>query len=374
MSVDMLFLDSKATLMGVSVAASRVPTYVQQLTAGSLYSVAGFDCFRFRNDSEFFGLAHSNTQLLDLIGELTAVKSTVSDMPGEKNHLMTTIKMDTGASVTLSMFDTHAVALHKRLESMSGDPMVIVATSLNPKIVGGRLFPNATSGTHIYFDKETNAGEAFFYKLVTAVTGLRSYAPLLKKHAKVEHLTISELNDFVISAQSQMDKGWCYVPCTKCTKKLQRTVSAFTCVHCDNPHAVGALRYRVEMGVADDTAEGVFVCFDSVMTKLHNLQANEAGLMLVRVTAYNFTTHHQTFTITRILSERERVPFPDFVENGGNNDGDDGPGANTAPAKAEAGSSGQLSAPGTGATLPAKTSKRPSVNASSKVVKKACIG
>ena len=40
-------------------------------------------------------------------------------------------------------------------------------------------------------------------------------------------------------------------------------------------------RYRVELGIADDTAESVFVCFDGVMTKLHNLKANEAGHMLV---------------------------------------------------------------------------------------------
>ncbi|KAF8082784.1 hypothetical protein N665_0808s0020 [Sinapis alba] len=399
MSLDMLLLDSKVTtLMAASLAASRVPTYGQQITAGLMYSVAGFDvassplsneCFRFRSDSEFFGLANSNTQLPDFIGEITAVKSTVSDTPGEKNHLMVTIKMDTGVSVTLSMFDAHAVSLHKRLDSMSNDPRVIVSTSLNPKIVGGRLFLNATSGTHIYFDKETNAGEALFYK-----------------HAKVEHMTIYELNEFVISAQSQdidficsgrvtgikMDKGWCYVACSKCTKKLQRTASAFTCMHCDNPHAVGALRYRVEMGVADDTAEGVFVCFDGVMTKLHNLQANEAGHMLVipafildmegktytfqvRVTAYNFTANHHTFTITSILKECERAPLPDFVDNGANGDhGDDMPGANTAPAKVEAGSSGERSALNTGAALSAKAPKSPLANASSKVGKKACIG
>lgn len=37
----------------------------------------------------------------------------------------------------------------------------------------------------------------------------------------------------------------------------------------------------MELGIADDTAEGVFVCFDGVMTKLHNVKANEADHMLV---------------------------------------------------------------------------------------------
>ncbi|KAG2283849.1 hypothetical protein Bca52824_055069 [Brassica carinata] len=38
--------------------------------------------------------------------------------------------------------------------------------------------------------------------------------------------------------------------------------------------------YRVELVIADDTAEGAFGCFDGVMTKLHNLRAAEAGQML----------------------------------------------------------------------------------------------
>ncbi|WZZ64965.1 hypothetical protein YC2023_076335 [Brassica napus] len=125
----------------------------------------------------------------------------------------------------------------------------------------GRLFLNATSGTHVYFDKETNAGEVLFYQLVARDTGLPSAAPLLRGYAKVEPLKIAELNNFIVTAPTQVkylaeidflcagrvarvdaDKGWCYVACSKCSRKLQRTVSAFTCVRCANPHAIEALR------------------------------------------------------------------------------------------------------------------------------------
>ncbi|WZZ36509.1 hypothetical protein YC2023_019910 [Brassica napus] len=113
-----------------------------------------------------------------------------------------------------------------------------------------------------------------------------------------------------------------------------------------NANAVGVLRYRVELVIADDTAEGAFGCFDGVMTKLHNLRAAEAGVnpeditmppfitdmegktftFQVRVNTYNFTAHHQTFTITHILTEHERVPVPDYVVDveteEGSSDGD----------------------------------------------------
>ncbi|CAN7045254.1 unnamed protein product [Brassica oleracea var. botrytis] len=95
------------------------------------------------------------------------------------------------------------------------------------------------------------------YVLVARDTGLTPAAPLLRAYAKVESMTIAELNNFVITAPSQeidflctgrvssvdADKGWCYVACSKCSRKLQRSVAAFECARCNNSHAVGSLRY-----------------------------------------------------------------------------------------------------------------------------------
>lgn len=35
----------------------------------------------------------------------------------------------------------------------------------------------------------------------------------------------------------------------------------------------------------------------------------------VRVSAFNFTANHQTFTISRIISQGDRLPHPEFVDN-----------------------------------------------------------
>lgn len=45
--------------------------------------------------------------------------------------------MCSDVAVTLSLFDAQAVSFHKKLEDMTHDPKVIVATSINPKMVGG---------------------------------------------------------------------------------------------------------------------------------------------------------------------------------------------------------------------------------------------
>ncbi|CAF1697839.1 hypothetical protein YC2023_034855 [Brassica napus] len=117
--------------------------------------------------------------------------------------------------------------------------------------------------------------------------------------------------------------------------------------------------YRVEMSIADETAEGLFVCFDWVMTKLHNMRPYEACHLLappfvadmegktykfqVKVSAYNFTENHQIFTISCILSEGDRMPLRQFVVNGGDDDnGDDNSGAISVGVKVETGGSSQV--------------------------------
>ncbi|CAN6925573.1 unnamed protein product [Brassica oleracea] len=420
MWMDLLMVDVNSTMMQVTISASRLPQFREMLHAGTLFSVSSFDvsrcaqnfwltdsslmirfsestsfqvltepvshlpeeAFRFRNQQELIGLANTNNQLPDIIGEIVSVKSTVCDPPEEKNRVMVTLKLESDETVTLSLFDSQAVAFHKQLEAMRVDPKVMVVTSINPKIVGGRLFLNATSGTHVYFDKKTIAGAARFYKLIARDTGLPSAAPLLKSYAKVETMTIADLSSFIVTDASQeidflctgkvvrvdTDKGWCYVACSKCSKKLQRTESAFTCGVCSNSHAVGAFgNYRVEMAISDDTAEGTFVWFDGVLTKLHSIRASEASQMLaedgvnpedtglppfiadmegktytfqVRVTAFNFTEHHKTFTITCIAEDHGRLPVDDVVNNGDDDDDDDDAGSPTIEPSPAAGDQG----------------------------------
>ncbi|KAF8096726.1 hypothetical protein N665_0303s0049 [Sinapis alba] len=392
MGVDMILIDAQSTLMAATVTVSRLAIFRHQLHAGSTFTLAGFDVvrcnpnfrltdslltirfrestrlaplaepvspilmerYRFRDYDSLYALANTNTQLPDVIGELIAVKSTVSDNPQGRERVMATIKIDnSGVSVTLSMFEAQALVFHTKLEDFGCDPRVVVATTVNPRIVGGRLFLNATSGTLIFFDKETHAGEVLISEMVCKYSGKSAAPSLLRGYTKIEPLSISELNRFVITARPQdiefvctgkvtgirLDRGWCYVSCSSCSKKLQRTVSSFTCISCNNPNAVGVLRYRVEMSIADDTDEGLFVGFDGEMTKLHNMRAYEAGHLMagpgenpeaaqpppfladmvgntysfqVSVRRFNFTSNHQTFTIAHIMDERDRLPLPEF--------------------------------------------------------------
>ncbi|KAJ4905969.1 hypothetical protein Rs2_09627 [Raphanus sativus] len=170
MWADLLLVDVNGTIMQASISSNRLPRYQEQLIAGTMFSISGFDVawcaqnfrltdssllirfsettsfkelsdpvsplptegFRFRNQSELHGLANTNSHLPDIIGEILGVRSTVTDPPEAKNRVMVTIRLDSDDTVTLSLIDSQAVALHMQLESMRVDPKV------NPKLVGGR--------------------------------------------------------------------------------------------------------------------------------------------------------------------------------------------------------------------------------------------
>ncbi|CAF2098069.1 unnamed protein product [Brassica rapa] len=132
MWMDLLMVDINSTVMQVTISAGRLPQFREMLCAGTMFSVSGFDvsrcaqnfrltdsslmirfnestsfqeltepgsplpdeAFRFRTHSELIGLANTNTQLPDIIGEILSVKSTVCDPPEEKNRVMVTLKLD----------------------------------------------------------------------------------------------------------------------------------------------------------------------------------------------------------------------------------------------------------------------------------------
>ncbi|KAF2610455.1 hypothetical protein F2Q70_00011733 [Brassica cretica] len=64
--------------------------------------------------------------------------------------------------------------------------------------------------------------------------------------------------------------GWCYISCSKCTRKLQRRLSSFACTAFHDENAVELL---VTVFPVHRTAD--FLSFDTEITKLTNLRAGE---------------------------------------------------------------------------------------------------
>ncbi|CAN6900346.1 unnamed protein product, partial [Brassica oleracea] len=76
----------------------------------------------------------------------------------------------------------------------------------------------------IFFGKETHAGEVCFYELISKYSGNNPAPSLLRGYAKVEPLSISELNQFVITCKPQEIEFVCTGKVIGIRWKFQRRV------------------------------------------------------------------------------------------------------------------------------------------------------
>ncbi|WZZ56956.1 hypothetical protein YC2023_057063 [Brassica napus] len=199
----------------------------------------------------------------------------------------------------------------------------------------GRLFLNASSGAYIYFDSETPARKEEFDKLTGDGTYQTTSSSKLVHAQKVEPLTVAELNQYVIIADPQKkDIGNTYDEIRKCSPHKS---TSFTYPFPYN-------RYRVILTVSDATDTAAFLGFDMEVVKLRNIQASEAAQIVgigvdaqvdtdlprflakifgntytfqLKLKDFNFTSKHQTFTVSCVFPSQELAPAPAFVVNVG---------------------------------------------------------
>ncbi|KAL0797217.1 hypothetical protein Bca101_068594 [Brassica carinata] len=357
MSVEMLLIDESDTLVQGCLPAGFQSQFRERLIEGSVYTLSGFDVtrsnpkfrltdgpvsirfnectaveklastartiptehVRFRTHKQILELANSGRQLPDVIGELRAIRSTITDRIPGAQRVMLTLRVDGDVNVCVSLFDSLALAFHTKLDGYGREPKIVIVTGINPKVVLGKLYLNGTSASRIFFDSDTLVGK----DRLDRQCGGRDEAESSSKvvHAqKIEPLTIDELNQFVLSAEPQIIEFLC-------TAKVTEIL-------------LGDGWYRVVLSVSDPTGTASFVGFDKEVAKLTQVLASEAAhivgigvnarvdtclpraladivgnsyIFQLKLTDFNFTANHQTFTISRIFTTPQMAPNPNFA-------------------------------------------------------------
>ncbi|XP_048604021.1 uncharacterized protein LOC125581884 isoform X2 [Brassica napus] len=89
--------------------------------------------------SEILSLANTNRKLPDILGELTAIRSTINDRTHSSQHVILTLHIDRDVYECVSLFDGLAYVFHDKLKSYGSEPKVVLVT-------GNRLYFSNTMG------------------------------------------------------------------------------------------------------------------------------------------------------------------------------------------------------------------------------------
>ncbi|KAJ4906942.1 Uncharacterized protein Rs2_10600 [Raphanus sativus] len=212
-------------------------------------------------------------------------------------------------TVYLSLWYEAASTFRGLLNAGDRSQSVLLVTSVNPKVFGGNLYLNSTQGTRFFFD--TNIPEVAEFVSSVGATAVQGYTCIdtLEGIKKNELVSIGDLNTFISNSNEQ------------------RHGTSLNCTRCVTSDLTGVLRFRVELAVDDGKDSVTFVVLDKEMSKLTKQDAavlaldmvHEGGeerlpgcleelegkefVFQIRVTPFNFTPNHRTFTVSTITED-----------------------------------------------------------------------
>nr|VDD24960.1 unnamed protein product [Brassica oleracea] len=305
--------------------------------------------FMLRKFEHLQALANTNLELPDVVGMIRSVQGSDLSDATVMTRVVVRFVIEPNVVVYLSLWDEAAATFWGLISSGERAQSVMVVTTVNPKIFGRNLYLNSTPATKFYSDMNLPAIAQFTASLGGPVGEAFPCIDTKEAIKKKEHVSIGDLNKFISNSDEQTQEaefickarvlevlqqnGWSFVSCTGCSRKLDQSGNSLCCNRCVNANVTGVIKYRVELSVDDGNDNATFVVFDIDMLNLIKKDAatltveemnggggeqlpqclEELGgkefVFQIRVTPFNFTPNHHTFTVCGISDHIEPETF-----------------------------------------------------------------
>ncbi|KAH0878446.1 hypothetical protein HID58_065840 [Brassica napus] len=348
MGFGLFLIDQKGTTIHAFIPANRIACYEEDLKAGVIYKIkkflvidnktsykvtshkfliqftqqtvlaptdhAGHDIlrqnFRIRSYAEFNEAVNKNEDLYDALGKLVLINDENFNSGVTNKRIDIHMQLKDGPIVRVTLWGNVAANFQKKLMESVDKPMVILATTMNPKTFRDVFCLSSTSSTRIFFDNDIEPTTNY-------LTWLRENGKdsevTTSEVTKPETFTLSELHQFlqndtpptgtfccfatIVDILPQY--GWYRVELTVCDKE---NVATFVIFDKDTAKLAGRKAAEI-LKDAQDGENGVIDIHNSIPGCLEEI-VGRTYKFEVKFTPFNFTTPtRQTFTVTQILEE-----------------------------------------------------------------------
>ncbi|PNY15141.1 replication protein A 70 kDa DNA-binding subunit [Trifolium pratense] len=235
-------------------------------------------------------------QFLDVIGhvvEKNALKETQKN--GKISKLMdATIEDLEGNRIHCTLWDDYAIKMQQFLDGHDPSLPVIIILQLcklkkylgvmgvSNSFYGTKLFLNADMPDVASYIERMNAANVELTQVVSQMSG----PPVISVADDLLQTPRMTIEDLIESTQKccgsvlawgcefDMDAGWFYQACTKCSSRISFVSGQLYCDKCKMPRTA-VPRYKVHLQVIDDTGSITFVMFDRVVFQVVGLTAQD---------------------------------------------------------------------------------------------------
>ncbi|KAF3498662.1 hypothetical protein DY000_02054364 [Brassica cretica] len=283
MGFGLFLIDQKGTTIHAFIPANRIACYEEDLKAGVIYKIkkflvidnktnykvtshkfliqftqqtvlaptdhAGHDIlrqnFRIRSYAEFNEAVNKNEDLYDALGKLVLINDENFNSGVTNKRIDIHMQLKDGPIVRVTLWGNVAANFQKKLMESVDKPMVILATTMNPKTFREVTKPETVTLSELHqFLQNDTPPTGTFCCFATIVDILPQY-------------------------------GWYFIACTRCKCKLRQADTSLVCNTCNHTNTVGLIKYRVELTVCDKENVATFVIFDKDTAKLAGRKAAE---------------------------------------------------------------------------------------------------